>query len=106
MGRCSRHAGKKDAGSEQVPEEATDEKCDEHGFMHNAHGFTGPDVSQAFRGAECEHLLTENDEDEDVDPKSMKAKAAREVERILAAPNQHAVLGAGTQHERTARFRK
>lgn len=75
---------------------------------------SGPRADQAFRGSsqETKRLLTpEEDEVKGTAPppvgdSALRAEAAREVERILAAPNQLAVLGGGAKKERTARFRQ
>jgi len=68
----------------------------------------GPRADQAFRGAsqETRGLLTPEDDEESGGDSSLRAEAAREVERILAAPNQLAVLGGGAKKERTAKFRQ
>merc|ERR1719221_2425154 len=55
----------------------------------------GPKADQAFRAAshETKGLLTPEDDEKSGGDRSLRAEAAREVERILAAPTQLAVLG-------------
>jgi len=69
---------------------------------------SGPSPAQACRGCvqEKERLLKPKDEACSSSDSHLRKEAACEVERILAAPNQLAVLGGGVRAQRNARFRE